>query len=103
MTVSGVILIITVWQFVVIPKGFLPPEDRSQVFISTEAQQGISFDSMRAHQLELNKIALADPNVRDFFSGVGDFSSSNSGIIFLHLKDRPDRPLIPNPTIQAWQ
>src|SRR5277367_3145249 len=103
MAVSGVILIITIWQFVVIPKGFLPPEDRSQVFISTEAQQGISFDSMRAHQLELNKIALADPNVRDFFSGVGDFSSSNSGIIFLHLKDRPDRPLIPSPTMVALQ
>jgi HAE1 family hydrophobic/amphiphilic exporter-1 len=103
MTVSGVILIITVWQFVVIPKGFLPPEDRSQIFISTEAQQGISFDSMRAHQAELNRIALADPNVRDFFSGVGDFSSSNAGIMFLHLKDRPDRALIPNPTIQGWQ
>jgi HAE1 family hydrophobic/amphiphilic exporter-1 len=103
MTVSGVILIITVWQFVVIPKGFLPPEDRSQIFISTEAQQGISFDSMRAHQAELNRIALADPNVRDFFSGVGDFSSSNAGIMFLHLKDRPERALIPNPTIQAWQ
>jgi HAE1 family hydrophobic/amphiphilic exporter-1 len=58
---------------------------------------------MRAHQLELNKIALADPNVRDFFSGVGDFSSSNSGIMFLHLKDRPDRALIPSPTILAWQ
>src|SRR5271170_7889260 len=103
MAVSGVILIITVWQFVVIPKGFLPPEDRSQIFISTEAQQGISFDSMRAHQLELNKIALADPNVRDFFSGVGDFSSSNSGIMFLHLKDRPQRPLLPNPTILALE
>ena len=101
MTVSGVILVITVWQFMVIPKGFLPPEDRSQIFISTEAQQGISFDSMRAHQLELNKIALADPNVRDFFSGVGDFSSSNAGIMFLHLKDRPQRPPIPNPTLTA--
>src|SRR5208282_2227968 len=29
--------------------------------------------------------------------------SSNSGIMFLHLKDRPARALIPNPTIQAWQ
>src|ERR1700689_5168049 len=99
MTVSGVILIITVWQFVVIPKGFLPPEDRSQIFISTEAQQGISFDSMRAHQSELNKIALADPNVRDFFSGVGDFSSSNSGIMFLHLNQRNDRPATESPTM----
>ncbi len=39
MTVSGIILIITVWQFAVIPKGFLPAEDRSQIFVSTEAAQ----------------------------------------------------------------
>jgi HAE1 family hydrophobic/amphiphilic exporter-1 len=94
MAVSGVILVVTAWQFKVIPKGFLPPEDRSQIFITTEAAQGISFDSMRAHQLELNKIALADSNVRDF-------SSSNVGIMFLHLKDRPERPVIPSPTLTA--
>ena len=32
MAVSAVILVVTVWQFMVIPKGFLPPEDRSQIF-----------------------------------------------------------------------
>ena len=99
MTVSGIILIITIWQFVVIPKGFLPAEDRSQIFISTEAAQGISFDSMRQHQLELNNIAFDDPNRRDFFSSVGSFSASNGGIIFIHLKGRNDRPATENPAI----
>src|SRR6202044_3470266 len=92
MTVSGVILVITVWQFAVIPKGFLPAEDRSQIFVSTEAVQGISFDSMKQHQLELNKIVFDDPNRNDFFSSVGSFSASNAGIIFIHLKERKDRP-----------
>ncbi len=99
MTVSGIILIITIWQFVVIPKGFLPAEDRSQIFISTEAAQGISFDAMKQHQLELNKIALDDPNRRDFFSSIGSFSASNGGIIFVHLKGRKDRPAIESPAI----
>jgi hydrophobic/amphiphilic exporter-1 (mainly G- bacteria), HAE1 family len=99
MTVSGIILIITIWQFVVIPKGFLPAEDRSQIFISTEAAQGISFDSMRQHQLELNNIAFDDPNRRDFFSSVGSFSASNGGIIFIHLKGRNDRPATENPAM----
>ena len=99
MTVAGIILIITIWQFVVIPKGFLPAEDRSQIFISTEAAQGISFDSMRQHQLELNKIAFDDPNRRDFFSSVGSFSASNGGIIFIHLKGRNDRPATENPAM----
>ncbi len=92
MTVSGIILVITVWQFAVIPKGFLPAEDRSQIFVSTEAVQGISFESMRQHQLELNKIVFDDPNRNDFFSSVGSFSASNAGIIFIHLKERKDRP-----------
>ena len=37
MVVSAAILLITVWQFVVIPKGFLPAEDASQIFGFTEA------------------------------------------------------------------
>src|SRR6202522_4334286 len=81
MTLSGIILIITIWQFADVPEGFLPAEDRSQIFISTEAAQGISFDAMRQHQLELNKIVFDDPNRNDFFSSVGSFSASNGGII----------------------
>ncbi len=92
MVVSGIILMITVWQFAVIPKGFLPAEDRSQIFAFTEASQGISFQSMKQHQLELNKIVLNDPNRNDFFSSIGSFTASNGGIIFIHLKDRKDRP-----------
>jgi HAE1 family hydrophobic/amphiphilic exporter-1 len=99
MTVSGIILVVTIWQFAVIPKGFLPAEDRSQIFISTEAAQGISFDAMRQHQLELNKIAFGDPNRRDFFSSIGSFSASNGGIIFIHLKERKNRPATESPAM----
>src|SRR5579862_404888 len=99
MVVSGIILIVTVWQFAVIPKGFLPAEDRSQIFAFTEASQGISFESMRQHQLQLNKIVLDDPNRRDFFSSVGSFTASNGGIIFIHLKERKDRPATESPTM----
>src|SRR6202522_1523394 len=99
MTLSGIILIITIWQFADVPEGFLPAEDRSQIFISTEAAQGISFDAMRQHQLELNKIVFDDPNRNDFFSSVGSFSASNGGIIFIHLKERKDRPATESPAI----
>jgi HAE1 family hydrophobic/amphiphilic exporter-1 len=100
MLISGVILVITVWQFMIIPKGFLPEEDRSQIFAFTEAQQGISFESMAAHQYELNRIVLQDPNLLDFFSGLGGpAGATNSGVLFMHLKDRDERPLVPNRTI----
>ena len=102
MTVSGVILAITAWQFVIIPKGFLPAEDNSQIFAFTEAAQGISFDAMKAHQAELNKIVLADPNRLDFFSALG-FGASNSGILFVHLKQPEDRSKVPNATMVALE
>jgi HAE1 family hydrophobic/amphiphilic exporter-1 len=84
----------TAWQFWVIPKGFLPQDDLSQISVSTEANQGISFDSMKAHQEAVNRILKADPSVVQFFSSVSSSSGSglNNGRAFLHLKDRPDRP-----------
>jgi HAE1 family hydrophobic/amphiphilic exporter-1 len=99
MAVSVVILVITAWQFYVIPKGFLPEVDASQVFAFTEAQQGISFDSMVQHQEALNVVAMNDPNRLDFFSSVGiagAAGASNTGILFLHLKTPKDRPIIPS-------
>jgi hydrophobic/amphiphilic exporter-1 (mainly G- bacteria), HAE1 family len=96
MGVAGLILAVTTWQFIEIPKGFLPAEDNSQIFVSTEAAQGISFDAMKKHEFELNQVALNDPNTYEFFSNVGGFTSSNSGILFIHLKDRAHRPKIPS-------
>jgi HAE1 family hydrophobic/amphiphilic exporter-1 len=94
--VSAIILVITAWQFVVIPKGFLPAEDNGQLFVSTEAVQGISFESMREHQRALNQIVMDDPNRGDYFSSIGAFTSSNSGVLFMHLKERNERPKIPS-------
>ncbi len=96
MAISGVILAVTVWQFMKISKGFLPEVDSSQILAYTRAQQGISFDSLAAHQNQLNQMIVNDPNDLGFFSTVGSFGSSNSGFIFMHLKDPPERPKIPS-------
>jgi HAE1 family hydrophobic/amphiphilic exporter-1 len=46
MIFTNIILLITVYLFIAIPKGFLPSEDTGFLFSFTEAQQGISFDAM---------------------------------------------------------
>jgi HAE1 family hydrophobic/amphiphilic exporter-1 len=94
------VLVGTVWQFWAIPKGFLPEDDLSRISVSTEANQGISFDAMKAHQEAVNRILKADPNVVQFFSSVSGSNSTglNNGRAFLHLKDRPDRPWTHSPT-----
>ena len=89
---SFVIVVFTVQLFIQIPKGFLPSEDSGGMFGITQAAQGISFDAMKQHQIEVTKIITDDPNVSDVmsFAGAGlPGYGGNSGFFFVHLKDRP--------------
>ncbi|HTY88599.1 MAG TPA: multidrug efflux RND transporter permease subunit [Candidatus Acidoferrum sp.] len=97
--VSWVVLVATLVLFKVIPKGFFPDEDTGQIFGITEAQQGISFEAMREHQIAVAKVVAADPNVEGFMSNVGA-GGLNSGRIFMHLKPRAERKLSANQIIQ---
>jgi HAE1 family hydrophobic/amphiphilic exporter-1 len=100
MLAGGLILVGTAWEFWAIPKGFLPEEDTSQISVSTEARQGISFDSMKAHQDAVNRILSADPSVIQFFSNVSASNNDglNNGRAFLHLKNPSERPWTENPS-----
>jgi HAE1 family hydrophobic/amphiphilic exporter-1 len=85
----------TGYLFTVIPGGFLPSEDTGSVFMFTEAQQGISFESMKAHQKELAKIVMSSPYVDNIMSSVGASGPNatlNTGRIFMRLKPRKTRP-----------
>jgi len=90
----------TIWEFWVIPKGFLPEEDLSEIQVSTEANQGISFVDMKVHQEAINRIFESDPNVVQFHSSISDTSGTglNNGNAFLHLRDISDRPWTDSPT-----
>jgi len=103
MIITGITLIATIYMFIAIPKGFLPSEDTGQIFAFTEAQQGISFDSMVNHQQALASIVREDPNVDSFMSSVGAGGSSiasNSGRIIIRLKPRSERRLSADEIIQ---
>ncbi|MGH9731623.1 MAG: efflux RND transporter permease subunit, partial [Candidatus Acidiferrales bacterium] len=100
----GVLLLAgTAWEFWVIPKGFLPDEDQSEVIGFAEANEGISFDAMKAHQEVLNKIVWADPNTMQFFSSISEGGQGlNIGRFYDHLKDPSDRPLVTSATYNDW-
>lgn len=103
MVITGITLLATVYLFVTTPKGFLPSEDTGQIFAFTEAQQGISFDSMVKHQQALAAIVKGDPNVDAFMSSVGAGGSSvgsNAGRMFIRLKPRSERRLSADEIIQ---
>jgi HAE1 family hydrophobic/amphiphilic exporter-1 len=84
---SLAILVVTAILFVVIPKGFFADEDTGRIIATTEAAQDVSFDAMRAHQLEAMKIVQADPNIAGVISSIGG-SPLNNGRLFMALKDR---------------
>jgi HAE1 family hydrophobic/amphiphilic exporter-1 len=83
--------------FKVVPKGFLPAEDRGQLFAMTEAAEGISWNAMMNYQLAVAKIAAEDPNVEAFMSSAGaragSITGTNSGFLFILLKPKPERKL----------
>ena len=94
MIISGVILLLTGYLFVVIPKGFIPSEDTGQISAMTLAAQDISFDDMVRHQQALVDIIRQDPNVDTINSNVGASGPNvalNSGRIFIRLKPRSQR------------
>ncbi|MDB5097349.1 MAG: acriflavin resistance protein [Cyanobacteria bacterium RYN_339] len=92
---SGLLVALTAWLFVIVPKGLFPTEDAGMLMATTEAQQGISYQDMIRHQKVLAEIVGKDPNVAHFMSSAGAGgrnSSGNAGSFFMALKDERDRP-----------
>ena len=101
--ISNLILAITIGLFTIFSYGFLPSEDIGQVLGFTEAIQGISFESMKQHQLAVMEVVGQDPNVEGFSSTAGAGGPSptgNLGRIFISLKPRSQRKLNADEVIQ---
>ena len=86
-----VVIGLSAWLFIIIPKGFFPSEDTGTLDINVEGIEGISFESMERHILALNKIVAACPEVLNFTSNVGNQNSQNSGSISIRLKPMKER------------
>src|SRR5437016_2662188 len=68
MLASLVVLTGTVWMFLVIPKGFIPPQDTNQIAGVTEAAQGISFYQLIDYERDVDAVIQKDPDVEAFMS-----------------------------------
>ena len=100
LVISLVVLVATGYLFKIIPKGFLPSEDRSQISVQTEAAEGTSYSAMFAHQQALAAVVQQDPNVEAFMSRAGGRGGGNTGGMFVRLKPRDQRRLTVDEVIQ---
>jgi hydrophobic/amphiphilic exporter-1 (mainly G- bacteria), HAE1 family len=101
--VSFAVLIATIVLARIIPTGFFPSEDTSQIRATTEAAQDVSFESMREHQIAAANMVAADTNVAGFMSAIGAGSfggTGNNGRMFIRLKPRSQRKLSADEVIQ---
>ena len=85
---------LTVYLFLIVPKGFFPVQDTGVLLGITEAPQTISFAEMAQRQQALAKTILQDPDVESVSSFIGidgTNSTLNSGRIQINLKNREHR------------
>jgi HAE1 family hydrophobic/amphiphilic exporter-1 len=83
---------LSVWLFILIPKGFFPQQDNGLITATSEASQDISFVDMKRHQEELGKIVMADPDVATVAMAIGGSGrAGNNGSLFITLKPRNER------------
>jgi multidrug efflux pump len=99
-------LAMTLFLYVVVPKGFFPVQDTGVILGISEGAQNTSFQSLAQHQQELSKIILQDPDVASLSSFIGVDGTNltpNTGRIQINLKARDERSASSTEIIQRLQ
>src|SRR5579883_1052154 len=87
-------LVLTLYMFWIVPKGFFPVQDTGVILGISEAPQSASFAAMEQRQQALAKVILQDPAVASLSSFIGVDGTNmtpNSGRIQINLKPRDER------------
>jgi len=82
-------LLLTVFQYIEIPKGFFPTQDTGIIQAVSQAPESISFSAMSQKQQQLSAEILKDPAVASLSSFIGADginTTLNSGRIQINLK-----------------
>ena len=92
--VTAATFALTLYLYIIVPKGFFPVQDTGVLLGITEAPQSISFPAMAERQKTVASIILKDPAVESVSSFIGidaNNSTLNTGRIQINLKDRETR------------
>jgi len=87
-------LVLTLYMYVVVPKGFFPVQDTGVILGISQAPETTSFTGMTQKQRELGTLILQDPDVVSLSSFIGVDGTNmtpNSGRMQINLKPRDER------------
>jgi len=79
---------LTVYLYVIVPKGFFPQQDTGRIVGSVQADQDISFAAMRDKMQQFVSIVSKDPNVQTIVGFAGGNTAKNQGRMFITLKPK---------------
>jgi multidrug efflux pump len=99
-------LALTIYLYVIIPKGFFPVQDTGVILGVSEAAQSISFEAMSDRQKALADVILKDPAVESlssFIGADGTNATANSGRIQINLKPLEERKISATDVIRRLQ
>jgi multidrug efflux pump len=94
LVVAVVTLMLTVFLYIVIPKGFFPIQDTGVIQGISQASPTISAQAMAQRQQQLAKVILQEPAVESLSSFIGADGTNttiNSGRMSINLKPLGDR------------
>ena len=89
-------LVLTIFLYIVIPKGFFPVQDTGVIQGISQAPASISFTAMSKAQQDLANVILKDPAVESLSSFIGADGTNttlNSGRMSINLKPLDQRDL----------
>ena len=94
--VAAATLVLTIFLYIVVPKGFFPVQDTGVIQGISEGPQDVSFPAMAQRQQDLAAVILKDPAVESLssFIGVDGINTTlNSGRMMINLKPLEQRKI----------
>jgi hydrophobe/amphiphile efflux-1 (HAE1) family protein len=84
---------LSVYLYILVPKGFFPQQDTGRIGGSVQAAQDISFQAMREKMKQFVNIVMQDPAVNTVVAFAGGNTAYNNGRMFITLKPISERKI----------
>jgi len=82
---------LSVYLYILVPKGFFPQQDTGRIMGSVQAAQDISFSAMSQKMKQFVDIVMKDPGVNTIVGFAGGNTQYNTGRMFITLKPLEER------------